>query len=567
MISVSGKCWEEISVNKRLLDKVKIDNNFSEILSKLIIYRNFSNREIYSIENNVDFTNPFLKNNDFKIAAEILKKNIDNQSKILVIGDYDVDGCISTSLIINFLNKHNINSSYYIPDRLKDGYGASIKLIKKLVKEKFPKLIIMVDCGSNSNNSVEFLKNNKIDSIIIDHHNISKPYPKANIVINPKKECDYRHYDYYCSAFLTYLFLDFYNRKNNSKITIADQLIYVALATLADVMPLRENNRFLLKKIIKRFDINKNLFFKMIFKLNNLNKKLDFDDLSYIIAPTINSAGRISNANNVIKLLTSSNEKNINEITNKLFEFNKKRKIIENIVINKIKFKKLTHEKGIIFYFDNEIPEGIIGIIASKLKEFFNKPAIVFTKSKDLIKGSARSVSSFNIGQYINRAINNKILISGGGHNLAAGLTLQKKNIDKFKNFLNEIYTNKNLLNSNKYISKISFSSINMSFFEDINKLAPFGNQNNKIIFLIENVKIIKPFIIKEKFISCFVKSKTNKLIKAISFNPIESSISLNLLNQKKEISILAKMNKNNWNNKTNIQLEIVDVICLSNNA
>ncbi len=567
MISVSGKCWEEISVNKRLLDKVKIDNNFSEILSKLIIYRNFSNREIYSIENNVDFTNPFLKNNDFKIAAEILKKNIDNQSKILVIGDYDVDGCISTSLIINFLNKHNINSSYYIPDRLKDGYGASIKLIKKLVKEKFPKLIIMVDCGSNSNNSVEFLKNNKIDSIIIDHHNISKPYPKANIVINPKKECDYRHYDYYCSAFLTYLFLDFYNRKNNSKITIADQLIYVALATLADVMPLRENNRFLLKKIIKRFDINKNLFFKMIFKLNNLNKKLDFDDLSYIIAPTINSAGRISNANNVIKLLTSSNEKNINEITNKLFEFNKKRKIIENIVINKIKFKKLTHEKGIIFYFDNEIPEGIIGIIASKLKEFFNKPAIVFTKSKDLIKGSARSVSSFNIGQYINRAINNKILISGGGHNLAAGLTLQKKNIDKFKNFLNEIYTNKNLLNSNKYISKISFSSINMSFFEDINKLAPFGNQNNKIIFLIENVKIIKPFIIKEKFISCFVKSKTNKLIKAISFNPIESSISLNLLNQKKEISILAKMNQNNWNNKTNIQLEIVDVICFPNNT
>ena len=106
-----------------------------------------------------------------------------------------------------------------------------------------------------------------------------------------------------------------------------------------------------------------------------------------------------------------------------------------------------------------------------------------------------------------------------------------------------------------------------MSFFEDINKLAPFGNQNNKIIFLIENVKIIKPFIIKEKFISCFVKSKTNKLIKAISFNPIESSISLNLLNQKKEISILAKMNKNNWNNKTNIQLEIVDVICFPNNT
>ena len=567
MISVSGKYWEEVSVNKRLKDKIKIDNNFSEILSKSIISNKFTDMEIYSINNEVDFSNPFLKNKDFKIASEILKNNINNQSKILVIGDYDVDGCISTSLIINFLNKYNVNSSYYIPDRSKDGYGASIDLVKKLVKEEFPKLIIMLDCGSNSNDTVNYLNKYEIDSIIIDHHNINRPYPKASALINPKKECDYKQYNYYCSAFLTYLFLDFYIKKNNSIINIEDQLIFVVLATIADVMPLRENNRFLLKKIVERFDINKNFFFKILFKLNNLKKKLDFDDLAFLVAPTINSAGRIDNANKVVKLLTSSDKTIIEKITNELFEFNQKRKIIEAIIINKIKFKKLTKDREIIFYFDSEIPEGIIGIIASKLKEFFNKPVIVFTKSKDLIKGSARSISSFNIGQYINKAIDDKILISGGGHNLAAGLTLHEKKLNKFKNFLNRIYMKKDLSNSNKYMSKISLSSINMSFLNEINKLAPFGNHNNKIIFLIENVKIIKPLIIKKKFISCFIKFKTNKLIKAVSFNPIESSISLNLLYQKKEVSILTRINKNNWNNKTNIQLEIVDVICLSNNA
>jgi len=567
MISVSGKYWEEVSVNKRLVDKVKIDRNFSDLISKLIINRNFSDREIYSINNDVEFTNPFLRNKDFKIATQVLKKHIDNKAKILVIGDYDVDGCVSTSLIINFLNKHNTNSSFYIPDRFNDGYGASINLIKKLVIEKFPRLIIMVDCGSRSNDSVEFLNNNGIETIIIDHHNVNKPYPKSKVLINPKKECDYRQYDYYCSAFLTYSFLDFYIKKNNSKINIKNELIFVALAIIADVMPLRENNRYLLKKIIKKFDLNKNMIFKNFFKLNQINKKLDFDDLGYTIAPIINSAGRINNANKVVELLTSVNEEKIKNISNDLFKLNLKRRNIENMLIKKINFKKLTNEKGIIFYFDPEISEGIIGIIASKLKEYFNRPTIVFTKSGNLIKGSARSIPSFNIGQYIDKAIEKNILSSGGGHNLAAGVILHKNKINKFKKFLDDVYQKKIFSRSRKYISKISFSSINMNFLNEIDKLAPFGNQNTKIIFLIENVRILKPLVIKDKVVTCYIKSKTNKLIKAISFNPIESQISLNLLNQKKEISILAKINKNIWNNKTNIQLEIVDVICFSNNT
>ena len=565
MISVSGKNWEEISLNKRLVQKIKIEHSLSLTTSKLIIDRGFSKREIHSLMNNLELYNPFFKKKDFISAAEILRKHINKRNKILIIGDYDVDGCTSTSLIVNFLNKFNVKNSYYIPDRIKDGYGANLNLIKRLIKDNLPKLVIMVDCGSSSNDTVDFLNKKNINSIIIDHHDINHPYPKSTSLINPKKNCDYKKYDYLCSAFLTYLLIDLYVKKNNLKLNISDQLIYVAIATIADVMPLREENRFVIKDVIENFDLNKNIFLKYLFKLNKINKKLDFDDVGFLIAPSINSAGRIDNANKVVELLTCNDELKIKKITANLFKFNEKRKKIENLIMEKIKYRKLINEKGVIFYYEPEIHEGIIGIIASKLKDILNKPVIVFTKSNNLIKGSARSIPSFNIGQFIHKALNNKILSTGGGHNLAAGLSLQKNNLNEFKIFLDGIYIKNKIKKKNKFFSKISFSSINMNFYKELNKFAPFGNQNTKIIFLIENIKIVNPTIIKGKFISCFVKSKMSKLVKAVSFNPIESPVSINLMSQKKEISILAHMSKNNWNNKSNIQLEIVDVI--SNNT
>ena len=198
MLSVSGKYWEETAINKRLVDKIKFDNNFSEIISKIIISRNFDKSEIYSIRNNILLSNPFLRNKDFINGAVVLNNSIQNDEKILIIGDYDVDGCVSASLWVNFFNQLKKPISYYIPHRVKDGYGAGLNLVKNLIKRK-PDLVIMVDCGSNSTESVKFLKSKKIKTIIIDHHEIYKPYPKAECLINPKKECDYKEYNYFCS--------------------------------------------------------------------------------------------------------------------------------------------------------------------------------------------------------------------------------------------------------------------------------------------------------------------------------------------------------------------------------
>ncbi len=566
MKSVSGKNWEELKNNQRLIEKIKIDHNFSYIQAKLILSRSFTETEIFSIKNKIDFKNPFSKNKDFLSACTLLKKNIKKKSNILIIGDYDVDGCISTALMVNFFKKINLNADYFIPNRFKDGYGANKKLIKELIYKKKPNLIIFLDCGSNSNDVIAYIKLLKIDSLIIDHHNIQKPYPESNVFINPKKNLDYNNFDYLCSSFLTYLFLDLYINLNRLKFSLKEYLIYILLATVADVMPIRGINMLLAKNILRNFDINNNFILSSLFKFLRIKKKVELDDLGFLIGPIFNSAGRLDDANKVVKLLTINLKKQQIKILNNIYELNKKRKLIEKRYFDDLDFNEISKQKGIIFVYKSNISEGLIGILASKLKEYFNKPCIVFTNSGTILKGSARSITTFNIGNYIYKALKEKIIISGGGHNLAAGVSLYKSNIKIFKNFLDNFYIKKDSNLINNFTSEISLNSINKEFINNIELLGPFGNGNTNPVFLFKNVRFIKPSILKNKFISCYVKS-SNRIIRAISFNHLKSKISYEIINNKTSINLIAKVKENKWNNKKTIQLEIIDIIKTTNKA
>ena len=197
MISITGKKWEQIIINKNSIEKLKQDHNFSEILAKLIISRNFDHDEVHSIKNDLILANVFINNEDYKSSIDLIIDAINNQDKICILGDYDVDGSAATSLLVRYFKSINHPYFFYIPDREIDGYGATKKLFQKLILKK-PKLIIMVDCGSTSNEAIDFLNKNKIKSLIIDHHEINKPYPSANAIINPKKNNGYIEYDYNC---------------------------------------------------------------------------------------------------------------------------------------------------------------------------------------------------------------------------------------------------------------------------------------------------------------------------------------------------------------------------------
>ncbi len=273
MISVSGRKWQEIKVNNKIVEKIQQDHNFSNILSKLIVSRKFNENEIYLIENQLSLSNVFLNNQDFTKSVELTEFAIKNKENICILGDYDVDGSAATSLLIRYFESINHPYYYYIPDREKDGYGASTKLFEKLILKK-PKLVIMVDCGSTSLEAVDYLNKNNIKSLIIDHHEISKPFPKATMIINPKKDNGYIEYDYLCATTLTYFFLEMLANKIKCKINLRKYLIYVLLATVCDVMPVRKLNRLIAITALKEFNINENFAFKELYRLKKKITKL-----------------------------------------------------------------------------------------------------------------------------------------------------------------------------------------------------------------------------------------------------------------------------------------------------
>ena len=215
MKSVSGKYWEEVRLNNNIIEKVKNDHNFTDIIAKHVLLNKFDSEEIYCLKNNLELKNPFLHTLDFNIAVEQLSETINENKKICIIGDYDVDGCVSTSLFVLLLNKLNASHFYYIPNRFIDGYGSNLRLIKKIIMKK-PDLIIMLDNGSSANEAIDYLNQKKIKSIIIDHHEIYKPFPKSDVLINPKKG-DYLNYNYFCTAVLVFFFIDLYIKKKKIK--------------------------------------------------------------------------------------------------------------------------------------------------------------------------------------------------------------------------------------------------------------------------------------------------------------------------------------------------------------
>jgi single-stranded-DNA-specific exonuclease len=354
------------------------------------------------------------------------------------------------------------------------------------------------------------------------------------------------------------------SQKIKSKIKMSDYLIYVLLATVCDVMPIRKLNRLIAITALKNFDINKNIAFNTLLNLNDKKSKLNINDLGYLIGPILNAGGRLGKSDYATELLSSDNIDIINIRSTELIKLNNKRKEIETLVLDEIDFQNIEDEnKDIIIYYNPNINEGLIGIIAARLKDFFNKPSIVITNSNSFLKGSARSVYNYNIGRAIKNSLDNDIIIGGGGHNMAAGFTLEKNNLKNFENFILEDFSKTGATRSHTFLydTEVSSLAFNIDFYEDIKKLEPFGTANPEPTFLIKGLKVIKTTILNNKHVSLILKSKTGFSIKSISFNSVNNKVGEYLLNYKNDLSVLGQINENIWNNKKTLQLTIKDVI------
>ena len=560
MISVSGKEWKEHKIPKRLIDKYSSDFDISVNLSKFYLSRNFDKEDILvkeAIDNNL---NIFSKNKDFLSASEMIADIIHNKQKTLIFGDYDVDGISSITILSSFFRYLNHPFKYVIPDRFVDGYGPNIRLLNQNLDKEIDN-IIFLDCGSNSHEVINYLKRNNIKTIIIDHHIVNNfDVPKSDILINPIKDKVLIDENNVCTATLTFFLVDIINKKINSKFKLSDYLIFCLISTICDVMPLRGFNRKILTIGFKKLFIKNKGLKKLI---DNQKKKLSYHDIGFKIGPLINSSGRMAKANEVVELFLEQDDDKINKIINRINSHNFTRKKVEQENLELIDFKKYKN-KNVIFIFNKKFHEGIIGIIAAKLSKIFSKPCFVVTESKDLLKCSIRSLNNIKINKTINKLIENKLVISGGGHDEAGGFSAKKERLSDIETFINKEFKVFNTKNYSFFDTFAIFPKKNSSIISDLKSLEPFGKNNPEPIFYFKNIRSIKSEIINDRHVQNIFKNKSGRTIKSISFDCVNSELGSYLLNFKKEFDLIGCIVENNWNNKKKIELRVIDIILKS---
>ncbi len=577
MLSVSGKKWILKKYNEEETSYIKENFFLDEIVSKLISIRNINRADIES------FLNPLIKNYlpnpeiliDMKKASLRTLKTIANNEKIGIFGDYDVDGASSTALLGNFFSYLKIPYEIYIPDRRKEGYGPSINAFKKLI-DNGVQLIFTVDCGTLSFDAIKYANQKNIDVIVLDHHQSEVKLPDAYSVINPNRIDDKSNLNYLCAAGVTFVFLVSLNKelrsnnwfieKNINEPNLINYLDLVSLGTICDVVPLVGLNRAIVKQGLKILKLKKNLGLKTLLDFCDISTSPKVYHLGYYLGPRINAGGRVGKSSHGANLLLSSNPKDAFKLASELDIFNRQRQILENEVYTKIlnSLKIYPSDPSIIIIGDNW-HEGVIGIVASKLKDKFNKLVIIISVEGEIGKASARSVSGIDIGSLIISATQEKILIKGGGHKMAGGFSIKTSNIEKFKSFVNTKIKkiNEDFKEAKKlYLdSLISPSAINLEFYNKVDTLAPFGSGNPEPRFIIEDLKSVNHKIIQEKHIKSILKGKDGSTIKCIAFNSLDSEIGAYLLNKNNKLfNIAGKLSLNEWKGQSNVEFIIDDI-------
>ena len=575
--SVSGKNWIFNKFLESDLKKYSEIYSLNEIVARLLAIRK------KNIDNVDLFLNPTIKNNlpnplklkDMKNAVNRTFETIKRNESIGIFGDYDVDGASSTALLVRYFSLLGQNIRTYIPDRKKEGYGPSVEGFNNLINLG-AKIIFTVDCGTLSYDPIISAKKKDIDVIVLDHHQSDVRLPEACAIVNPNRYDDTSKLNYLCAAGVCFMFLVALNKKLRdenwfeiNKIkepNILNFLDLVSLATVCDVVPLIGLNRAIVKQGLKVLKKRSNLGLKTLYDLCQIESQPTTYDLGFALGPRINAGGRVGKSSHGVNLLISDDPKKTYQIALDLEKYNQERKSIEFILSEKIHSEvKNFHNYPVLVLSGNNWHEGIIGIVAARIKEKYNKPTILISLDNKLGKGSARSVFGFDIGKQIIKASQLGILKKGGGHKMAGGFTIEKEKIDLFREFLIKNFI-KTKIDSSENLnihldSVIAPSALNEEFYENINSLGPFGSGNSEPKFVIENLKVIRSDIIKNNHIKLLLCGKDGSVFKSFAWNAINSPLE-SFLNKKnnKNFSAAGKLKLNEWRGKKNIEFIIEDI-------
>lgn len=557
--------WELKKSTVNIRDK-NINVNFDEDVLKILLKRG-----IDTDEKILEFLYPNMENlkdesklKDIEEAVNRIIKAKENNEKICIYGDYDVDGITSTSLLYLMLLKLEIqNIMYYIPVR-DEGYGINTEAIREIASQNVD-LIISVDCGITSYKEVDEIKMLGMDVIITDHHNILDDKIPETLVVNPKREDNEYSFRELAGVGTIYMVCKYLYKKIN-RTDYNEYLDLVAIGTIADLVPLLEDNRILVKYGLKKMKNSNILAIKRLIKELNLieDNEINSGDIAFKLAPVFNAAGRIKDAKIVVKLLTSKNIKEVDFIIQELLLNNKNRKEIqEKIVEDVVKNIEKDENRKIIISNSPKYHHGVIGIVASRIVELYNKPTIIIEEKieENIGVGSCRSLSGIDITKVLNYA--SSTLLKYGGHKAAAGFTVKLDKIEEFKNKIYEYF--------DKYVNEEDFkkvltidhilpiNKISLEFLRNLSILKPFGMGNQTPVFLTKNLMLDSCKLIgnTKEHMSLDFSKQGFKITKATWFN---SKNEYNEMKNNLFYDIVYKLKPNNYNNKKYLSVLIDDI-------
>ena len=554
---------------KRTADELAEKIGMSPILTKLLVERGITTESAakrFFKPQLADLINPFLMK-DMDIAVDRLNDAMGRKERILVYGDYDVDGCTAVALVYKFLLQFYSNIEYYIPDRYEEGYGVSHKGID-YAKQKGVRLVIILDCGIKAIDEIAYAKEQGIDFIICDHHVPDDVMPPAVAILNPKRQDDSYPFKHLCGCGVGFKFMQAFAKNNGIPFSrLIPLLDLCAVSIAADIVPVADENRILAYHGLKQLNQNPSIGLKAIIDICGLSgRELAMSDIVFKIGPRINASGRMENGKESVDLLV---EKDFSTALNKakhINEYNELRKDIDkqmteeaNVIVSKLESQQ--HQSSIVLY-DENWKKGVIGIVASRLTEIYFRPTVVLTRDGEFATGSARSVMGFDVYSAIKSC--RDMLVNFGGHTYAAGLTLKWNDIPKFRHRFQQ-YVEEHIMpeqtEANVCIDAIiDFKDISKKLYNDLKRFSPFGPGNTKPIFCtmaVYDYGTSKVVGREQEHIKLeLVDSKSSTVVNGIAFG---QSASARYIKSKRSFDIVYTIEDNVFK-KNQVQLQIEDI-------
>ena len=577
--SIGGNIWELMPSDDRIAQTLMQNHGVSYIVAKILAARGITS-------NNIDlFLNPKLQTlmpnpsclKDMDKAAIRLANAIMKKEKIGIIGDYDVDGATSSAVLCNFLDFFGIDHIVHIPDR-EEGYGPSHQAFADFKAQNI-KLVVTTDCGTSAFDVLDKASDEGFDIVVLDHHEAETKLPKVLAVVNPKRldeDNNYPYLKYMAAVGVVFMAVVAINRElknkgyyqNKQAPDLLSLLDLVALGTVCDVVPLLGLNRAFVRQGLKIMSLRQNIGLTALSDLANLNQAPTAYHLGFVLGPRINAGGRVGDPSVGNKLLCTKDKETAKTLAQKLDNYNIERKDIEShVLLQAIEMlEREPQQYPIAFVYGTDWHQGVIGIVAGKLKERYNLPSFVMSIEQDEVKGSARSITGIDLGALVIAAKEKGILSKGGGHTMAAGFSLNENKIEEFKTFVGEYIKEKTgeekLAPILSIDAQISLSGATENLADCLQQMEPFGASNPEPKIVIKNVKILHPSVIGNGHIKCLLSDEYASSLKAIAFKVADTEIGQVMINSANErFDIAGVLRKDTWQGRSSLQFIIEDIM------